>query len=94
MVTFNGRITLPSHVRKQLGLKTGDSVDFVEIGTGRFAITPGAGAIPDPKGWIPTCFSALVPHERLRGAQTQTRIPTDGMRGVTKLKFGRKRKAA
>jgi AbrB family looped-hinge helix DNA binding protein len=53
MVTFNGRITLPSHVRKQLGLKTGDSVDFVEIGTGRFAITPGAGAIPDPKGWIP-----------------------------------------
>jgi len=53
MVTFNGRITLPSHVRRQLGLKTGDSVDFVEIGKGRFAITPGAGAIPDPKGWIP-----------------------------------------
>jgi AbrB family looped-hinge helix DNA binding protein len=38
MVTFNGRITLPSHVRKQLGLKTGDSVDFVEIEKGRFAI--------------------------------------------------------
>jgi len=53
MVTFNGRITLPSHVRKQLGLKTGDSVDFVEIEKGRFAITPGAGSIPDPKGWIP-----------------------------------------
>ena len=53
MVTFNGRITLPSHVRKQLGLKTGDSVDFVEIENGRFAITTGAGSIPDPKGWIP-----------------------------------------
>ena len=53
MVTFNGRITLPPHVRKQLGLKTGDSVDFVEIEKGRFAITPGAGSIPDPKGWIP-----------------------------------------
>jgi AbrB family looped-hinge helix DNA binding protein len=57
MVTFNGRITLPSHVRKQLGLKTGDSVDFVEIEKGRFAIVPGAGSIPasieDPKGWIP-----------------------------------------
>ncbi len=38
MVTFNGRITLPSHVRKELGLKTGDSVDFVEIEKGRFAI--------------------------------------------------------
>ncbi len=38
MVTFNGRITLPFDVRKELGLKTGDSVDFVEIGEGRFAI--------------------------------------------------------
>jgi AbrB family looped-hinge helix DNA binding protein len=63
MVTFNGRITLPSHVRKQLGLKTGDSVDFVEIEKGRFAITPGADAVTDsaatsnsdPKGW----FSSL-----------------------------------
>ncbi len=40
MVTFNGRITLPSHVRKELGLKTGDSVDFVEVEKGRFAIVP------------------------------------------------------
>ncbi len=54
MVTFNGRITLPSHVRKQLGLKTGDSVDFVEIEKGRFAITPRRqDRSPDPKGWIP-----------------------------------------
>ena len=52
-VTFNGRITLPSHVRKQLGLKTGDDVDFVEIEKGRFAIIPGAGPIMEPKGWIP-----------------------------------------
>jgi AbrB family looped-hinge helix DNA binding protein len=41
MVTFNGRITLPTQVRKQLGLKTGDSVDFVEVEKGRFAIVPG-----------------------------------------------------
>ena len=41
MVTFNGRITLPSDVRKQLGLKTGDNVDFVEIEKGRFAIVHG-----------------------------------------------------
>ncbi|MGD0736385.1 MAG: AbrB/MazE/SpoVT family DNA-binding domain-containing protein [Terracidiphilus sp.] len=41
MVTFNGRITLPSDVRKQLGLKTGDNVDFVEIEEGRFAIVHG-----------------------------------------------------
>jgi AbrB family looped-hinge helix DNA binding protein len=65
MVTFNGRITLPLHVRKELGLKTGDSVDFVEIGKGRFAIAPGTGMAPalvdDPKGWIPKLdFSTAV----------------------------------
>jgi AbrB family looped-hinge helix DNA binding protein len=42
MVTFNGRITLPTQVRKQLGLKTGDSVDFVEVEKGRFAIVHGS----------------------------------------------------
>lgn len=56
MVTFNGRITLPPHVRKQLGLKTGDSVEFVEIGNGRFALSTGAGSVPgsigEPRGWV------------------------------------------
>ena len=45
MVTFNGRITIPTQVRKQLGLKTGDNVDFVEIENGRFAIISGHGSI-------------------------------------------------
>jgi AbrB family looped-hinge helix DNA binding protein len=53
MVTFNGRITLPSHLRKELGLKTGDSVNFVEIEKGRFAITPGTRSVSDSNGWIP-----------------------------------------
>jgi AbrB family looped-hinge helix DNA binding protein len=61
MVTFNGRITLPPNVRKQLGLRTGDSVEFVELGNGRFAIAPGPASIAgsdseadaDPRGWIP-----------------------------------------
>jgi AbrB family looped-hinge helix DNA binding protein len=39
MVTFNGRITLPPQVRKDLGLKTGDNVEFVEVEKGRFAIS-------------------------------------------------------
>jgi antitoxin PrlF len=47
MVTFNGRITLPSQVRKELGLKIGDNVDFVEIEKGRFAIIPGSESIMD-----------------------------------------------
>ena len=60
MVTFNGRITLPPNVRKQLGLRTGDSVEFVEIGNGRFAIAPRstgsslmAPPFEDPEGWVP-----------------------------------------
>jgi AbrB family looped-hinge helix DNA binding protein len=61
MVTFNGRITLPSNVRRQLGLRTGDRVEFVEIGNGRFAIAQGASspsghfseANDDPEGWVP-----------------------------------------
>jgi AbrB family looped-hinge helix DNA binding protein len=57
MVTFNGRITLPPNVRKQLGLKTGDCVEFVEIGKGRFAIASGADSadesMADSKNWIP-----------------------------------------
>ena len=39
MVTFNGRITLPPQVRKHLGLKTGDNIEFVEVENGRFAIS-------------------------------------------------------
>ncbi len=45
MVTFNGRVTLPTHVRKQLGLKTGDNIDFVEIENGRFEICSRTAAI-------------------------------------------------
>jgi AbrB family looped-hinge helix DNA binding protein len=57
MVTFNGRITLPPNVRKQLGLKTGDSVEFVELENGRFAIAPGSAtfseSMTEARGWIP-----------------------------------------
>jgi AbrB family looped-hinge helix DNA binding protein len=47
MVTFNGRITLPMDIRKQLGLKIGDNVDFVEIEKGRFALCPRNTEISD-----------------------------------------------
>jgi AbrB family looped-hinge helix DNA binding protein len=57
MVTFNGRITLPPNVRKQLGLKTGDSVEFVELDNGRFAIAPGPASFSESdeedRDWIP-----------------------------------------
>jgi AbrB family looped-hinge helix DNA binding protein len=71
MVTFNGRITLPPHVRKQLGLRTGDSVEFVEIGKGRFALAPrtaaaedaGSASLSDPRGWMPKLEFASGPEK-------------------------------
>jgi AbrB family looped-hinge helix DNA binding protein len=71
MVTFNGRITLPPNVRKQLGLKTGDSVEFVEIGNGRFAIAPGAASmhesITESRAWIPKLdFSPTADEPRFK----------------------------
>ncbi len=45
VVTFNGRVTLPLNVRKQLGLKTGDMIEFVEDERGRFSIFPGPQSI-------------------------------------------------
>ena len=47
MVTFNGRITLPPQVRKELGLKTGDNIEFVEVEKGRFAISQSSGSERD-----------------------------------------------
>jgi len=44
MVTFNGRITLPTDIRKQLGLKTGDKIEFIDIGQGQFALRPRTDA--------------------------------------------------
>jgi AbrB family looped-hinge helix DNA binding protein len=52
VVTFNGRITLPLHLRKQLGLKTGDTVEFVEVEKGRFSILPCPAAIDGDRPWM------------------------------------------
>jgi len=47
MVTLNGRITLPPQVLRNLELKTGDNVEFVEVEKGRFAISRPNNVTPD-----------------------------------------------
>ena len=59
MVTFNGRITLPTDVRKRLGLKTGDNVEFVEVGKSRFEICPCPASMGDFESAVPD--QAYVP---------------------------------
>jgi AbrB family looped-hinge helix DNA binding protein len=61
MVTFNGRITLPTNVRKQLGLKTGDNIDFIEIEKGRFAICPRTAAIRDKERGVSAAAFVSAP---------------------------------
>jgi len=53
MVTFNGRITLPSQVRRRLGLQTGDNVEFVEIEKGQFALKLMKGSVMEMTGCLP-----------------------------------------
>jgi AbrB family looped-hinge helix DNA binding protein len=60
MVTFNGRITLPTNVRKQLGLKTGDNIDFIEIEEGRFAICPRPAFDPSSDSPLETSSPELT----------------------------------
>jgi AbrB family looped-hinge helix DNA binding protein len=52
-LTSKGQITIPSQVRKALGLDTGDKIEFVEIGEKQFAIQPRTGSIRDLEGCIP-----------------------------------------
>lgn len=63
MVTFNGRITLPTDIRKQLGLKTGDNIDFIEIEKGRFAICPRIAAIREVERTVQAPAYVPVPQE-------------------------------
>ncbi len=69
MVTFNGRITLPTDIRKQLGLKTGDNIDFVEIEKGRFAISPRPSAVPVVEPGTPVLRFAPAPRELSKTVQ-------------------------
>lgn len=46
-VTSKGQITLPADIRKELGLGTGDRVDFVKNASGKFELKPRTGKFSD-----------------------------------------------
>jgi AbrB family looped-hinge helix DNA binding protein len=52
-LTSKGQITIPVRVRKALGLSAGDSIDFIEMGDGTFAIRSRTGSIRDLEGCVP-----------------------------------------
>ena len=49
-LTSKGQITIPIEVRKELGLKTGDRIEFVKSEEGKFFIQPKKGSIMNLRG--------------------------------------------
>lgn len=51
-VTSRGRITIPAKVRACLGLSTGDRLEFIPLGEGKYAIMASTHTVSDLKGMI------------------------------------------
>lgn len=51
-VTSKGQITLPSKLRSELGIKTGDHVDFHRNAAGKIEMTAKTRSITDLRGII------------------------------------------
>ena len=49
-VTSKGQITIPAQVRAELGVNTGDRIEFVEIGEGQFAIVAATRSVRELDG--------------------------------------------
>ena len=52
-LTSKGQITIPIEVRKKLGLRAGDRVDFVDGKKGEVILRPKKKSVMDLKGIIP-----------------------------------------
>jgi antitoxin PrlF len=49
-ITSKGQITIPIEVRKKLGLKSGDQINFFEDEDGKYLIRPKTGSIMEMEG--------------------------------------------
>ncbi|PYV70106.1 MAG: AbrB family transcriptional regulator [Acidobacteria bacterium] len=49
-LTSKGQITIPAQVRVELGVNTGDRIEFVEIGEGQFAIVAATRSVKELDG--------------------------------------------
>ncbi len=49
-ITSKGQVTIPSSIRRRMGLSAGDRVEFVELPSGEFAILPAVDDIRFLKG--------------------------------------------
>lgn len=49
-MTSKGQVTIPAEVRQRMGLASGDRIEFVELGSGEFAIKPAIDDVRSLKG--------------------------------------------
>ena len=52
-ITSKGQITIPAKVRSDMGLSTGDRVDFIRMEDGHYAVVPASHSIKSLKGIVP-----------------------------------------
>jgi AbrB family looped-hinge helix DNA binding protein len=52
-ITSKGQITIPSKVRADMGLVTGDRVEFIRMEDGHYAVVPASHSIKSLKGIVP-----------------------------------------
>jgi len=49
-VTSKGQITIPARVREAMHVSTGDRVEFIEVGPGRYELIAAIRSVTDLKG--------------------------------------------
>ena len=53
VVTTKGQITIPKPVRDDLGVETGDRIEFVQLEKGVYTVVAATRDVRDLKGMIP-----------------------------------------
>lgn len=61
-ITSKGQITIPIEVRKKLGLRAGDQINFFEDEEGRYTFEPKTGSIMDMEGILKKLGYAPLGH--------------------------------
>jgi AbrB family looped-hinge helix DNA binding protein len=49
-ITSKGQVTIPADVRRDLGVRSGDRIDFVRNASGRYELSVRSGKLADLRG--------------------------------------------
>ena len=61
-VTSKGQVTIPAHIRRLLGVKPGDRVEF-RVRAGQVEIAPAQSVVERTKGMFKTDMPRMTPEE-------------------------------